>query len=267
MSKEWPELTPTVGSNIYPDDNRQEAEILRETQKIMKNYAGRKDLNIKMKGLKDKYSEQEIQKDINWTIAEILKEQKRNLNSHASKMMENMVTDLGDKWFGENVRVVLLSPYDDRKAHGDVVMEIKTNGEIIRILIDLTTATNRNETNEKMSRNELEIKNNELASLKYFISKFDGTRGQLNFLPRVIAGVQSIKLLDACKLMAKGDVAAGKSVIPALILDEMRLQLIYLKRLAKNKSIESVFTKALSLVEELFAEKKKPFCARLRVKG
>lgn len=208
----------------------------------------------------DIYPKEEILADKKHVL-EIIKKNKEEQPDNGAIVLENIVQDKGHEWFGENVHFVLLSDYDDRglESHSDVVMEIKRNGKIIRIMIDLTTSTDAEDINKKMNRSEVGIKNGNLSSVKYFSSKAESYRKKLSNVPRVVCGVHDDRLIEACK-----NIAGDKTVvnlIPFILLEEALGQLIYMESLANKNAhfsdnLKDKIIEAKEAISELRAKKK-----------
>lgn len=220
-------------------------------------YAKRTDLMVKMKSFSEVYAAKEIEADIKWTIERMKGEESP---TNLAKILENIVADFGNKWFDENVKFVQLSPFDDRKAKGDVVMEIKNNSRVVRILIDLTTGENSQGTNDKMYNNEEEVRKGKLTDVKYFISKMDGAKGKLTNVPRVVAGAGEKTIAEFLELMANGYPAEREKTIPAMLLEQIADQLIWLYNLAQKNSsgrrAEEAFRDAIEAIQKVLEKNK-----------
>jgi hypothetical protein len=230
---------------------------VKTTLELADYYAKKTDLVVKMKSFGEVYDAKEIEADIKLTVEKMNSEEPP---SRLAKILENVVADFGNKWYDENVRFVQLSPFDDRNARGDVVMEIKNGDKIIRVLVDLTTGENPEYTNDKMYNNEKDMREGKLASVKYFNSKMENIKGELKNLPRVVAGVGKTTMSEFLELMAAGVPVENKKDISLMLLEEIADQLIWLQSLAQKgqagSRTENVFKDSIQAIQDLLEKNK-----------
>lgn len=237
--------------------------INAETEKIAHEYMAQNPPRLEMKDFLGHpgYDDAETLRNINKTALDEKWLEKKDKFTLAGKMMESVFSDFGETWFYEGVKFVFVTKYDDINSGGDVVMEIKRNdGSVTRILIDLTTAENPANTDEKFypAKNDFGLKS--LGNVEYFSSKLEDYTGELKNIPRVVAGVSESTLKDFCQNIAKnGKESQRYSPIQLMILDEMIKQLIYFHAEAeKTKSgsrAENTLREASDAIQEILTKK------------
>jgi len=229
----------------------------KTTIELADYYAKKTDLVVKMKSFGEVYDAKEIEEDIKVTIEKMKNEEPP---TRLAKILENVVADFGNKWYDENVRFVQLSPFDDRNAKGDVVMEIKNGDKVTRILVDLTTGENPEYTNNKMFNNEKDMQEGKLASVKYFNSKMENIKGEVKNLPRVVAGVGKTTMSEFLERMAAGVPMEQEKNIFLMLLEEIADQLIWLQSLAQKgqagSRTENVFKDSIQAIQDLLEKNK-----------
>lgn len=185
---------------------------------------------IKMDDFKDLYSLSVIERDKK-RVEDVKKKQEKPTPSGI--VLENSFYDLSekllsDKKSGNEIHAQLLSVFDDTMAdstRADVVLEIKTpNGEVVRLLVDVTTAITPSKLLEKREKCTKNIKEGRLHSIKYFQSKIDGIRGRQINLPMVIVGMGVDNVHDFCARIGEGNDLAN-DYAAFMFLDEIVKQL------------------------------------------
>ncbi|HBI33961.1 MAG TPA: hypothetical protein DEA43_03905 [Candidatus Moranbacteria bacterium] len=168
----------------------------------------KRDEKLNMEEFGDVYPVEEIKKDRE-RVEYIKKGKDYKEPTKESVVLENMFTDLVEKynWFGEGVKVVQLSEFDDKiasGAHCDVVLEFSNaDGSVTRIGVDLTTAINYDTLNKKKSKCLDAVKSGKFFSVKYFKSKIDDTKGKIDDVPVFFAGIDKETLNMLCESLAK----------------------------------------------------------------
>ena len=228
LERQLPLRTP---ESTTKDDKIRKSGIIT-VEDVSERYL-KKDDAIKMADFEDVYSAEEIKKDTE-RVEYIKKSKGFEKPTAESVILENMFSDLVEKykWFGEGVKVVQLSEFDDKiasGAHCDAVLEIPVAADrVIRIGIDLTTAVNYDTLSKKRTKCVEGVQSGKLFSVKYFQSKIDGTKGQISDLPVFFAGLDKNTLKNLCEAVAKqentGNDSMEKHEGQFIFLDEMLSQ-------------------------------------------
>ncbi len=230
---------------------------------------------IQIEDFIDVYSEEEIVRDRE-RVAYVKKSKDFENPTEHGIVLENLFCDLAEKheWFGEGVKIVQLSEFDDMiasGAHCDAVLEIPVGEEglVIRIGIDLTTAVNYDTLNKKKIKCTEGILSGKLFSVKYFKSKIDSTKGKIENMPVLFAGVNKENLELLCASVAKQENtkvdALGKHEVQFMFLDEIVSQLESYAGIANSKHgwSNGNITTWMNYYKELFEwirEDKKSLC-------
>lgn len=204
------------------------------------------------------YSAEEVKRDGD---EEQRLEKKFEKGTLRGKIFEALVATSAEslKWFGENTKVVILSKFDDYK-NGDIMLETKNNnGEIVRILVDLTTSVLENEITEKIDKTYELIKKGESGEAKYFKSKLDETIGKVDASARVVIGISPDSLGELCGEMNQTP-RQEKNYVQLMFLDEMLNQLIHMAETSKEKNgadhkVTKELEKSLSIIKDLLVQK------------
>lgn len=222
----------------------------------------KKNEKVEMTEFEDVYGAEDVKKDLG--RVEYVKNSKGFENpTPEGIVLENMFSDLVEKyhWFGEGVKAVQLSEFDDKiasGAHCDVVLEIPTDdGECVRIGIDLTTAINYDTLSKKRTKCVEGIQSGKLFSVKYFKSKVDDTKGRISDVPVFFAGLDKNTLQNLCETMAKqentGNEILEKHEGQFVFLDEILSQTNRFIAIAKVKHGEQAnITCWMEYYKELF---------------
>lgn len=181
---------------------------IKTAQGIFETYKT-KDERINIDDFLDVYSAEEIERDKE-RVKYFKKSKDYEIPTEYGVVLENLFCDLAEKheWFGEGVKIVQLSEFDDMiasGAHCDVVLEIPVGSEgfVARIGIDLTTAVNYDNLSKKRTKCVGGVQNGRLFSVKYFKSKIDGTKGKISNMPVFFAGINKENIDALCAAVAK----------------------------------------------------------------
>lgn len=224
----------TITKNLNKNTEITE-EMLNARSKVFQEYfkMGSKK-KIKMEDLAGIYRKDTIEEDKK-RIENFMNSREYRKPTPASVVLENVISELGESnnWFldknGNNEFFSCqLSEFDDKMADGaraDMVLEIKTpNGEVVRLLVDVTTAITPSKLLEKREKCTKNIKEGRLHSIKYFQSKIDGIRGRQINLPMVIVGMGVDNVHDFCARIGEGNDLAN-DYAAFMFLDEIVKQL------------------------------------------
>jgi len=194
----------------------------------------------KMDDFADVYSLSEIQSDKK-RIAEVKNKQERP--TPFGVVLENAFYDLSEKLLsdgnGENkIYSQMLSTFDDiikrDGTRADVALEVKTpKGEVVRLLVDVTTAITMSKLYEKRKKCIENIEKGKLHSVKYFQSKIETVdengnnikkKGKQENLPMVIVGMDKESLHEFCPRIGENNDLANDCAA-FMFLDEIVKQL------------------------------------------
>ncbi len=195
----------------------------------------KKDEKIEMRDFRDIYGAEDVKKDLD-RVAYVKNSKGFEKPTSESVVLENMFSDLVEKynWFGQGVKSVQLSEFDDMiasGAHCDVVLEIPTNdGKCVRIGVDLTTAINYDTLSKKRTKCIEGIQSGKLFSVKYFKSKIDDTKGRISNVPVFFAGLDRNTLQNLCETMAKQENAGSE------ILEKHEGQFVFLDEILSQSN-------------------------------
>ena len=223
----------------------------------------KKDEKLNIEEFGDVYPAEEIKKDRE-RVEYIKKGKDYKEPTDDSIVLENMFTDLVEKynWFGEGVKVVQLSEFDDKiasGAHCDVILEIPTgeDGSIERIGIDLTTAINYDNLSKKRLKCLDAVKSGNFFSVKYFKSKIDNTKGKIDDVPVFFAGIGKETLSALCDSIAKqentGMEILKKHEVQLMLIRELLAQTeVYYGIAQASHGENSKMTASLDYYQRLF---------------
>jgi|GEM_PF-2351347 len=184
------------------------------------------------------YSSGEVQKDEESVKKMMSREDSK---TEMGELLEGIIIEQAElsEWFGQDAALVALSEYDDRMAHGDLVLEIRNKKEeLIRILVDVTTSGNEDTAKTKLDRSFSSIENGHLSNVKYFDSELDESKGRLVNVPRVVIGVGSETLLKLCEDIIEHKNRQENNPIQLMLLDEMVYQLDKMADISRKKNGE-----------------------------
>ncbi|MBI3075238.1 MAG: hypothetical protein HYY92_03460 [Parcubacteria group bacterium] len=174
-------------------------------------------------------------------------------------------------WMGSDVITITPSLFDDFINGVDLITEFQDKGEgrasHMALAIDVTSG---GDLTKKIERIKGEIRNGDLARVKYFESEFLNIRGELKNIPRVVVGIDTHTMESLGELWLANDTKAlaGHEVQRAL-LEEIRAELKafaayarHAERLAgperheRSKKAAEVYERTLQVIEEILEEKK-----------
>ena len=166
-----------------------------------------------------------------------------------------------------SINIESTSTFDDiiKKdgTRADVVLEIKTQeGEVVRLLVDVTTAITMSKLYEKRKKCTDNIEEGKVHSVKYFQSKIETTdekgnavreKGRQKNLPMVIVGMDKERLHDFCIRIGEGNDLANDHAA-FIFIDEIVKQLGTDYALSKSENGEnSEVTKTLLKTYQVFS--------------
>lgn len=214
------------------------AELTPGEQRLFNEYVGKlKEAKLDPEDFPDVYSVEDIKGDMSW-VDQLRKGE--SPKTPQGELLEAMLFELAElyDWFGENFSLVATSEYDDRKAHGDLVMEIESDsGEIMRLLIDVASGVDNINLREKMDRGVRQVEKGLLNSVKYFQSERDETKGRISDLPRVVIGMNPDSLRGLVDdILVNGKKSLNNHIAMFKLLDEMVFQLNRLAKLSLDSN-------------------------------
>lgn len=203
---------PTPALQPMGEKNTKDGKIknsgIKTGQVVFEGYL-KTDNKIDPKTFSDIYGKEEIEKDL--AKVEFFRNNRDfQKPTETAIVLENMFCDLAEKheWFGEGVKIIQLSEFDDMNANGahcDVILEIpiKEDDYIMRIGVDLTSALNYDTLNKKRTKCLEGIQNGKMFSVKYFESKVEDAKGRLSGIPVFFAGIDEKTIKSLCDVKAK----------------------------------------------------------------
>jgi hypothetical protein len=187
-----------------------------------------------MENFYDCYPEKEVVGDTK--EVEKLKKTEEKITARG-KLLESLLSVFSESsnWFGENCHIILLSDYDDRMAHGDIVLEMKNDkGELSQILIDITTSIDESNLKKKIGRSYNGDGSVKLSNIKYYESEAEETKGPLLDIPRVVMGISPETLGILCEDIKEKGRRQENNMVQLLLLDQVFAQLITMRNKANN---------------------------------
>lgn len=238
----------TITKNLNKNTEITE-EMLNARSKVFQEYfkMGSKK-KIKMEDLAGIYRKDTIEEDKK-RIENFMNSREYRKPTPASVVLENVISELGESnnWFldknGNNEFFSCqLSEFDDKMADGaraDMVLEIKTpEGEIIRLLIDVTTSIDEKRLEEKRKKCTKKVEDKTLHSVKYFQSQANGKIGWQGNLPMVVVGMNPEKVLEFCGRAAENK-DLSNDYVAFMLLDEIKEQLLHDYNFSAEKNGEN----------------------------
>jgi hypothetical protein len=165
-----------------------------------------------------------------------------------------------NEWLGPDTDTIKTSRYDDIKNGVDSIAEIRETESAASYLALAIDVTFNADTRRKLDRIQKEIETGELARVKYFASEHMNIRGELSRMPRVVIGADKETVKELSRLWLERDnKELAKHWIQFQIIEEVLMQLKIFRRYARKigkEDVVEVYDKAITLVEEIFEEKK-----------
>lgn len=112
-------------------------------------------------------------------------------------------------------------------------------GEVVRILIDITTSIDKNIIHKKIESSFDEKGNLKLAEIKYFQSEIENTKGKFKNMPRLVAGFDPNTLRNLCDDVLINKKQQQNNPVQLMLLDEMQHQLIYMLEASRRMNGDS----------------------------
>lgn len=169
-----------------------------------------------------------------------------------------------NEWFGENVRTLKTSRYDDYKNKVDMVAEWYTPADGSRLLalaVDVTFGTGS--IQRKLCAIKEEIDNDKLGTIKYFKDDRGDFIGTRNNVPRTVIGVSESMVEELATLwMQRKNKDLGEHPVQRLFMDEIESQLVAMHEYAvrQGKSgVISAYEQALGTIRTIRVDKEKFF--------
>ncbi|MCL5004425.1 MAG: hypothetical protein M1170_00560 [Patescibacteria group bacterium] len=188
--------------------------------------------------------------------------EKKELRKIAS-VLEAVVYDQVETndWLGADATSIKSSRYDDIKNGVDNIVEFYKEEDFssshMALAIDETFSS---DINEKFERIKKEIKQGELAQIKYFVSDRLNIRGELSKIPRVVIGADAKTIKEVGELwLEKNNKDLAKHPVQFLIIEEMLLQLEAFKNYAQKVNqpdIALIYEKTQKILQKIYDDKK-----------
>lgn len=217
-------------------EDKKEVDVKKRSEFFQKYFEMDGQKKIKMEDFAGIYRDDTIRKDKE-RVENFINSEEYREPTPESVVLENVISELSEfnDWFldknGNNEFFSCqLSEFDDKMADGaraDMALEIKTpEGEIIRLLLDVTTSVDESRLKAKRDKCTEKIKEKRLHSVKYFQSELDGKKGRQGDLPMVVVGMDPERLLEFCGRAAENrDLSNDYAAF--MLLDEIKEQLMH----------------------------------------
>ncbi|MFZ1720015.1 MAG: hypothetical protein WAU28_01530 [Candidatus Moraniibacteriota bacterium] len=171
-------------------------------------------------------------------------------------------------WFGDGVRTIKTSRYDDLKNGVDLIVEFDEGMDQFThmgLAVDVTFGETK--LRSKIEKIKEEIAAGELAHIRYFESERSHHKGVYQNLPRVVIGVDRSHLIELARMWV--DDARKKEFathpVQKLILHQVAQQLMSFSRFAEEcgkYEIANIYRKQLALIQRRLAQKQDIDAAR-----
>lgn len=230
---------------------------LDETYRIAEKFLEQEE--IKIENFTDLYVKEDIEKDRQYVEEmEAKSNQKSSSEFGQSKKLAtifeavlNSQVELNN-WFGPHAVTIKPSRFDHIKNGVDSIAEFQEPEKSISYFALAIDATSSLDVQDKFDRIKREIKQGELAQIKYF------KRG-LDKVPRVIIGAEPAIVKELSQLwIEKNNKALKEHPIQFLILKEILLECEIFKNYAKKVNqpeIAAIYEKSQKVVREIYDEK------------
>jgi len=246
---------------------------LKIIEKIMTDKMHEKALNVLTQDIIcpedfiDLYGAKNVEEDIKYVkkMEEKFKQEdspeKQELKKIAS-VLEAIIYEQAEinDWLGPEATTIKSSHYDDIKNGVDSVVEFYKKEDFtsshLALAIDETFSS---DIDEKFERIKEEIKQGELAQIKYFVSDRLNIRGELSKIPRVVIGVDEKTIKEVGELwLEKNNKDLAEHPIQFIIIEEILLQLETFKNYAQKVNqpeIVLIYEKTQKILQKIYDEK------------
>lgn len=171
-------------------------------------------------------------------------------------ILEGLIFDQIERagWFGEGVRPVKTSKFDDYKNGVDMLVELEGGRKPLALAVDVTFGFKG--MKKKVDRILDEIDNNTLGFVRYYRSQDGSYEGKLGKLARVVVGIEMDTIQDMAAAWVKegGDEMLRDHHAQTLILSEIAIQLrayeSYARRTGKD-DVARVYGAELEKIEDI----------------
>ena len=221
------------------DGFRKHLDPLKPAEKMVwAQCKGAKQYQMKTSDFLNLYGETEIERDEKWVTERRKTEAPK---SERGELLESIMIEKAETadWLGDGTFLIPVSEYDDRKAHGDLVFETENEeGEIVRILLDVTASGTAEKIKEKMDSSlNLLSQENRLSAIKYFQSEIAGQKERLLNLPKVTIGITPATLGELCAELNLKAIKESDHPIQLYFLDQIENQITILLEAARGMKI------------------------------
>lgn len=178
---------------------------------------------------------------------------------HYGDILEAIVFDMIKRceWFGNGVRPVKTSKFDDYKNGVDILVDLEHSRKPLALAIDVTFGFKGMQ--KKVADIISKIDEGKLSFVRYYRSEDGSFEGKVNNIARVVVGVE----MDAVQKMAEywirnEDQKLRDHYAQTLILSEIAIQLREYARYARRKGnnhAAQVYEADLEKIETILAEK------------
>lgn len=201
-------------------------EISEEEMELFRYYRSKPEMApVNEDDFRDVYND--VDTDLEF-ISQQKKEKGMGVKSIRGELLENIIAEhveLSD-WFGDSAYTVRTAEYDDRRGV-DIVFEFaRQDSSVIRVAADVTVSERIDNIDKKETVIKEGIKSGQLASVKYFQSEIDRTKGKIEQLPHILLSVSPEQVQEiAKKVKAEGIKIMGKDSIQLLLIEQLHDQL------------------------------------------
>ena len=236
---------------------------LDETYRIAEKFLEQEE--IKIENFTDLYVKEDIEKDRQYVEEmEAKSNQKSSSEFRQSKKLATIFeavlhsqVELND-WFGHHAITIKPSHFDHIKNGVDSIAEFQEPEKSASYFALAIDATSSLDVQDKFDSIKREIKQGELAKIKYFSSDYMNRR-ELDKVPRVIICAEPEIVKELGQLwVEKNNKALEKHPIQFIILKEILIECEIFKNYAKKVNqpeIAAIYEKSQKIVQEIYNEK------------
>jgi hypothetical protein len=163
-------------------------------------------------------------------------------------------------WFGENVRTMVASDFDDIANGVDAWAEFITKSKQSDVLALAVDVTFKNDLSAKFERIKGEIQKGELTKIRYFKSGDGGFVGEKRKVPRVVVGADVLAIEKVAQLWHQNETGfLAKHPMQLQVLEEVLVQCEAFRKFAmKNNQpeIAEEYQKHISRLASVYHKKK-----------
>jgi hypothetical protein len=191
-------------------------------------------------------------------VDELLEKFGENETNKKAKILEAMILDQGESWFGSDVKIEKTATFDDFINAVDLVLG---EGELA-VAVDVTYGSNIVE--KKLERIKEEIDADKLRDIKYYRTFKNGVpkRCKLHQVPRIVIGMETNAVDNLSAAWVRGDSEYLKnSEVQYILLDQMETELRKMAHYSEqvgSKEAADKYNNALDIVEKILKTKEIP---------